>query len=1509
MSTIASDPETTFYRAPATSIARALAAFATLVLRYTGEERQPVRVTLVDSNGDASATAETDLAFHRELSVAAALEQAVAALEGAGLARRSVLAGEHLTFEHLARTTTSPGGAPTRLFVTVRGGDAALLSGMSQVVGMLSSPVPARSTSAHWRRVMVALVGDEGRAIGRIPLLGEAELELLALWSRDETIPEIVSRSLLHELFEWHASREPRRVALDCAGVMVTYGELDARANQLAHHLRARGVGVGAKVAFQLPRSVEVYVALLAVLKTGAAYVPLDPSYPRERVAHVLADANAHTFVTTAAFADLIGDVPCELLRLDVDAAAVRAASTLPIPRETTGATPRDVCYVIYTSGSTGRPKGVAVEHRSACHLVRAEAHLFPIVPRDRVFQGFSIAFDAAVEEVWLAFFAGATLVVGTQEMVAAGAGLAKILTDAGVTVLSCVPTLLSMLEDDLPTVRLLILGGEECPRDLVARWAKPGRRMVNTYGPTEATVIATYAELRPHAPPTIGKPIPNTTVVLLDAAGEEVPPGAPGEIHLGGVALARGYVGQPEMTAARFIERPRVGRLYRTGDLGRYNPAGEVEFLGRADQQVKLRGFRIELSEIESAMMTCAAVQSAVVALREDVPGVPMLVGYVLAANAGVVAADDVKAHLRRSLPPYMIPSRIVRLDRFPVLSSGKVDRASLPPPAVDEPAEAISAPPLGAVERAIAGVWSRVLGVPRVGRHDDFFGTLGGHSLAAARAISELRKTPASARLSVVDLYAHPTVAGLAVLVDRADERETDGRDEVSGVVDVGIRRRHFWCGVAQAIALYGLAALYALEWVSPYLAFVWARHVDERSLAAAALVSFGVAIAVTPISLAAALATKWIVIGRYRAGRHPLWGAYYFRHWLVETVTAMAPLHVLSGTPLAALFLRAMGARVGRDVHVGTTTLGAFDLVSLGDGATIEDDAAISGATVEDGALIVGRIDVGKDCFVGTRSVLAHDTRLADGSALEELSMLSPGGAVPAGATWSGSPARSSANALARPSARGAAAGPIATATYALLALTLPTFLLAAFLPGFVLLERIEAHTGGLVYLAASPLVSLVFVASVCAGVVVLKWLLVGRVRAGTYPLHGSFGVRKWAFDQLMRLSLRVVGSLYATLYLNPWYRALGVTMGANAEVSTAPALAPDLLEVADEAFVADCAVIGGGRIDRATLTLAPARIGRRAFVGNSAVVPPGASVADDALLGVLSRSPAEPAARALAGASWLGSPPISLPQRQASAAFGEEATYRPTRALVAQRLAIEAVRVLLPSTCFVLLTSVLLATVLALAARWSVVAVAALVPLLYVALGLAACAIVVAIKWIVIGRYRPAARPLWSHFVWRAELVSAMQENLADTFFGCLLKGTPFLPWFFRALGATIGERVYLASTELTEYDLVEIGDEATLDRDCTMQTHLFEDRVMKMATVSVGARCSVGADAVVLYDARMETGATLGALSLLMKGEVLPRATRWEGTPARACRDASSVREPRSARAATLRRAG
>jgi amino acid adenylation domain-containing protein/non-ribosomal peptide synthase protein (TIGR01720 family) len=596
-----------------------------------------------------------------------------------------------------------------------------------------------------------------------------SELCLLAGAERDQVLAEWggagagLPPACLHDAFAAHARRDPGAVALRFESRSLRYGELDARANRLARALRARGIVPERRVGIWLERGPGMVVAVLAVLRAGGAYVPLDPAYPPERVALLLADAGARLLVGQESLLERLPAPPCPVLCPEREAEALAAGGAGPVEG---GALPESLAYVIYTSGSTGTPKGVLVEHRSAAGLIAASCESFGMEPGTPVLQAASLTFDASVLELFVALSGGGTVVLVRRDTLLDAEALAGVLREERVGMVFTPPALLGPLaEDDFPELRTLVVGGDRCTAETVERWA-PGRRMLNAYGPTEATIYATAAACRAGSreAPAIGRPVAGVRAYVLDRALQPVPARVAGELHLGGAGVARGYHARPELTAASFVPDPYSGaagaRMYRTGDRVRWRPDGELEFLGRADEQVKVRGFRIEPGEIESALLRHPAVRDAVVVTREDAPGRRRLVAYLVAEGA-VPPPAELRAWLGERIPEYMVPAAFVGLDALPVTANRKVDRQALPAP--DESAggtRAYTAPRTPA-EQVLAEVWKGVLGVERVGADDGFF-DLGGDSILAIQAVSRARR--AGLHLTARQVFEHPTLAALA-------------------------------------------------------------------------------------------------------------------------------------------------------------------------------------------------------------------------------------------------------------------------------------------------------------------------------------------------------------------------------------------------------------------------------------------------------------------------------------------------------------------------------------------------------------------------------------------------------------------------------------------------------------------------------------------------------------------------------------------------------------------------
>ncbi len=586
-----------------------------------------------------------------------------------------------------------------------------------------------------------------------------------------------LSREYAHSAFEQHALRNPDAIAVACGNARTTYGALDAGANRLAHHLRTLGVSTDDLVAVCMARSPGMIQSVLAVLKAGGAFLPLDPAYPPDRLAFMLADARPVVVITDDACRALMQSVLAAtdtapvVIDCEADAALwAQQPAEVPTP-EATGLTPEHLAYVIYTSGSTGRPKGVMVPHRALPNLQRLQDELYGVGPNSRVLQFSSFSFDACVSEWAMALGHGASLHFGAEGEVLAGETLAAVLAREAITHVTLPPIVLSGLPDGaLASVEVLICAGEALPAAQVERWAA-GLRMFNAYGPTETTIWSTVHLCDPKAQAThvpIGRAIDGHRIHLLDEHRQPVAVGDIGEIHIGGIGVARGYLHRPELTAERFFDSPFVvgDRLYRTGDLARELPDGTLEYLGRNDFQVKIRGHRIELGEIEAALMACKGIGEAVVIARDDAQGQKQLVAYYRGRdNAAPCTADALRATLVDTLPAFMVPAAYVRMAEWPLTPNGKLDRKALPAPDAEAFAARVFVAPQGGIEVVLAEIWSELLGLERIGR-DDTFLALGGDSLKTIQLAPRIHER-FGCRVAVPALFRASTLSDMAALV----------------------------------------------------------------------------------------------------------------------------------------------------------------------------------------------------------------------------------------------------------------------------------------------------------------------------------------------------------------------------------------------------------------------------------------------------------------------------------------------------------------------------------------------------------------------------------------------------------------------------------------------------------------------------------------------------------------------------------------------------------------------
>ncbi len=1249
------------------------------------------------------------------------------------------------------------------------------------------------------------------------------------------------------------AADHPDEPALDNGAQVLTYEEFLDAAEEVADDLHAAGIGPGDKVGIRIRSgTTDLYVAIAGPLLAGAAYVPVDADDPDER---------ARTGFREADVAAVLGD--------DLELTVRRPRAAVP---DGTAPSLDDDAWVIFTSGSTGAPKGVAVSHRSAAAFVDAEARLFlqdePLGPGDRVMAGLSVAFDASCEEMWLAWRYGACLVPAPRSLVRSGMELGPWLVANDLTVVSTVPTLVALWPAEaLAAVRLLILGGEACPPELAARLVEGDREVWNTYGPTEATVVACGARLTGETPVRIGLPLDGWDLAVVDESGHQVEPGGSGELIIGGVGLAR-YL-DPVKDAEKYAPMPGLGweRAYRSGDLVRYEEEGLL-FLGRADDQVKVGGRRIELGEIDSALLALPGVTGAAAAVRRSASGNALIVGYVATTDEFDSAAS--LASLRETMPAALVP-RLAVVDTLPTRTSGKIDRDALPWPLAT--VETDAGPRLEGTAGELQTIWTDILGTSPSSPDDDFF-DLGGGSLAAAQLVSRLRAT--YPEVTVADVYDHPRIADLAAALDELGtpaayvDRTVNPVPLLSQVVQVLLTiplrtitglRWLVWTalGSTAAAGLLGVAWLPTAPW--PAIVVGWLLLVSAPGR-----------------MLLTAICARLVLLG-VGPGEHPRGGAVHVRVWLAERLAEELGAANLAGAPLMRVYARLLGCTVGRHVDLHSIPPVTGHLV-LGNGCSVEPEVDLSGHWLDGDVLHVGAVVVGPDARIGMRSTLGPGAVVGEGAEI------APGSAVfdevPAGELWAGAPARPRKAARGpwdeRPRNR-----PVWVLGYGVVAV------LIAALPAVAILAAVAAvspwlRDAGSLAAAVPRALFLVPLATV-VGLVVLALLIWLAVRLlslglapGAHPVHSRRAWQAWATLRILDEARTWLFPLYSSSATPAWLRALGADIGPGVEASTV-LLIPKLTAVREGAFLADDTLLGGYELGGGWLRVEHVVIGKHAFVGNSGMAAPGRKVPKRGLVAVLSAAPRR--TKAKAGTSWLGSPPTKL--RRVEQKVDRSRTYDPPRRLVVARSLVELCR-LVPIAVAMAIGLGVVAALLALAdARgWAAAALAS--GLVVIAAATAAAAVTTLAKWVLVGRLRVGDHPLWSSFVWRNELADTFVEAVAAPWFARPAPGTPVLNLWLRSLGARIGRGVWCETYWLPEADLIHLQAGATVNQGCVVQTHLFHDRVLSMDVVTLRTGSTLGPNSVILPAATLGRHATVGPVSLVMRGESVPDKTRWIGNP-------------------------
>ena len=1309
-------------------------------------------------------------------------------------------------------------------------------------------------------------------------------------------------RTLLHQFFERSARQWPDRPALDVppgierpARRVVSYEVLNRQSNALAGCL-ASFVKEECVVAILLPRSNEyLFVSQLAALKSGAAYTCIDPAFPDEQVRDILEDSQAVVLLTDEEGRTRAINCGYDLDRAFVVREVIAQSDATAAPAQPEWLIPNSLAYVIYTSGTTGRPKGVMIEHRSIANLVASDIAEFNLKPDDRVAQNSSSAYDSSIEEAWLALAAGATVVILDDETVRLGPDLVDWLCRERITVLCPPPTLLRTLgcedpEKELPELSLLYVGGEALPSDVADRWAR-GRRLVNGYGPTECTVTSVRATIAPGEPITIGWPVRGLQAWVLSASLEEVKEGEKGELCLGGIGLARGYRNRPELTELKFPVHPRLGRIYRTGDLVHRAPDGAIFYHGRIDSQVKLRGYRVELEAIEARLAECEGVREAACKIQQD-GAQQTLAAFVVPEDSHELSYDNLKASLRRVLPPYMVPARFATLTELPISIGGKVDRQRLPSIEAwrDNGDRHVAA--RNEIEARIDAALREVLRIDKISVHDDFFDDLGGDSLHAAELISVLRDDRSTASLTVRDLYEARTIEALAL---RARAGESDLEDQSQAVLQRG---NPIVATILQPAWL--VAGLVVVSAASYAVGFeVLPRLIHSLGLISTFVfgpfIVFAVLAVYTPIAILFTVLVKRVLIGRYRPLRAPVWGSFYVRNWIVQRTLRIVPWRLIAGTIFQAAALRMLGARIGKRVHIhrGVELLqGGWDLLDIEDDVTLSQDASLRLVDFDEGDVIVGSIFLGRGSTLEVRAGVGGNTRLDSEAYLTASSFLSDGERIPRGERWDGIPARPAEKSPSKPAVQSGerALSPLAYSlalTAARLGAAL-VFALAIELPALavMLLYGIDADSA-LSWLfnpsfSLSILAAGIFIAVLPLPIAVVLEALALRVMGRVHP-----GViNRWSMSYV-RVSVKTEMLQWAGKWLSgslmwpSWLRLAGAKVGRGCEISTIIDVVPELIEIGDECFFADGIYLGGPRVHCGAVTLGKTQLGANTFLGNHAVIRAGQCLPSDILLGVCTVADEE---LIRPGTSWFGLPPFELPRREIVEA-DRRFTHDPPLIRYLNRWFWELLRFGLPIVP-VIIIPVWFALVAAAQSRVPGPALLfVVVPLLNLATISAVCLLVLAMKWFLLGRVRPGVHPLWSCWCSRWDFLYVAWGFYASAAL-LMLEGTLVLTTFLRAMGAKIGKGVVLGAgfAQVVDPDMLHFEDGATVS--CQFQAHTFEDRVLKIDHVRIGEEATVGSAAVLLYGAAVGARTRVAPHSVVMKHESLLPGHSYAGFPTR-----------------------
>lgn len=1318
------------------------------------------------------------------------------------------------------------------------------------------------------------------------------------------------------DLFSNTARIFPNKIAISCDNHVLTYSELETQVNKLAHYLLLSNVNTDKPIIILLERSIYCYIAMLAIIKIGGTYVPIESEYPEERINLILEDVDYSLIITSnqqcernsinidnnKSFNISVEFASCNSIELpnnfhnnlslqkfghDSTASPMQDASSIEFAKRS-NVSPDKTCYIIYTSGSTGVPKGVEVTYQNIFHYINAAQKLYKITYQDIIYQGFSLAFDASLEEIWMAFANGAQLVVATNKALRAGLDLHLFLNEHKVTVLSTVPSLLNNINEDIPSIRLLILGGEVCTSKIISKWHNENRQIFNTYGPTETTVVATALECIKDSEITLGKPLHGYETVIIDENNNII--NNVGELCIGGPSVAKGYVNRPELTKQKFINDPRGSNkiFYKTGDKAEITENGEIKFYGRIDDQVKIRGFRVELNEIEAIINKHTSVKQSIAAYNID--GDEQLTIYIIPEKHQDIDLNSLRKYFKENLADYMVPNNIEIIKKLPLLSSGKVDKSKLPKPKASNEDKNYVAP-TNTLETQVVEIWKKVFNKDKISITANFFYDLGGNSLLAAKAISEMRNIEAFKTISLIDIYNTANISEITKVFTQTKKPDTKSDSNPDDTAYIVPGWKHKLCGLGQFFGCVLQYSLYAWEFLIFYAIYLYvSKIIPNVTLSCLSTITLSI-LAYPFMQIFIVLASKWFLVGKIKEGKHKVWGFYYFRWWLYTRIIQNCNVNeLLIGTPLIQIFYRLLGAKIGKNCYINTFQIYAPDLLTIGDNTSIGTKTSLNGYSIENGWLNIYPITIGKNCYLGSKCLLGKNTNMQDGSYLEHMSSVTDFSTLAKNEFYAGAPCRKITppkehfinqinNNTVNPAKN------IKKFKYSILhifsLMLLSLIHIGVYIPmGF-----------GMYYIVTNKLYNWIPIFSIlspmiCVPVyflttILIKNIIIRNIKPGTYSIYSMPYLRQWILTKMLNSPeiLLLGDSAFFPMFL----RKLNAKIGKNVEIGDSEELYPDFMHFSNNSFAASGAMFAEPSIYQGYIKYDIAKIGEHGFIGNNSLLPNGVVIGNKSLLGCESIAPYNNES-ATENTNWLGSPPIFLHKREQIDKFSDDLKFTPSKKLKYQRYGIEFLRIIFPSCLFLLSAFAFYIGFLWLE-NFSYMHLVIGLPLITIGCSLSMVLFFLGVKWILIGKYKPQIQPLWSTFIWKNDIILFWYDIIATPLYLNFTLGSPFANIYYRMAGTKVGKKTVIDSNKLDETDLISIGDYVYINSNCHLQTHLFEDRIYKISTINIESNCNLGTDSVVLYDTIMRSDSNLVAKSLLMKGETLPKNTYWEGIPA------------------------